>query len=124
MSDTTAEPLTKQELHYLAMNLTGETLKELNYEFIAVNSKLGVLPQFVCMDAEKQYYFVMVKHVAFPNDPKLYDHQLMKRFCKHAQEKNAKVIYAGVGLYNADALEKPVYKNQPYKVDQAPLCYL
>lgn len=118
------KPLSKQELHYLAMNLTGEKLKELNYEFIAINSKLGVLPQFVCMAPDKQYYFVMVKNVIFPNDPNVYDHKLMKRFIKHATENNAKVIYAGVGLYNANNLEDTVYKNQPYKVDQAPLQYL
>ncbi|MDG1269995.1 MAG: Na(+)-translocating NADH-quinone reductase subunit F, partial [Ulvibacter sp.] len=40
-------PLTKQELHNLAMNIVGEDMKSQGFEFLGVNSKIGKDPQFV-----------------------------------------------------------------------------
>ena len=39
--------LTAQELHNLAMNIVGEKLREMGYEFQAINSQLKRHPQFV-----------------------------------------------------------------------------
>ena len=43
-------PLTEQELHNLAMNIVGEALQELGWEFLLVNSDRKKNPQFVCID--------------------------------------------------------------------------
>ena len=56
-----SKALTPQELHNLAMNHVGKDLEKRGFEFIAINSKLKKHPQFVCMDANKQYFFVIVK---------------------------------------------------------------
>ena len=39
--------LTAQELHNLAMNIVGQKLEEMGYEFQAINSTLKRHPQFV-----------------------------------------------------------------------------
>lgn len=109
--------LTKQELHNLAMNIVGKELEENGYEFIAINSKLGKHPQFVCIDASKTKSFVIVKTVAYPEDPKEYDAIWMETFKNHAEKFEAKVLFAGVGIGNADKPLKPVQKDQPYVLD-------
>jgi len=113
--------LTKQELHNLAMNIVGEELEKKGFEFIAINSKLGKHPQFVCIDKSKQYYFVVVKAVAYPDNPHNYDMIWMESFKKHAIEQNAKVFYAGVGLQNPKSPNKPVLLNEEYILEYAGL---
>ncbi len=113
--------LTKQELHNLAMNIVGEELEKKGFEFIAINSKLGKHPQFVCIDASKQYYFVLVKAISYPDNPHNYDMIWMESFKKHAREQEAKVFYAGVGLQNAENPSEPVFLNQEYLLEYAGL---
>ncbi len=113
--------LTKQELHNLAMNIVGEELEKKGFEFIAINSKLGKHPQFVCVDKSNQRYFVVVKAVAYPDNPNNYDVIWMEAFKKHAIEQEAKVFYAGVGLQNADSPNKPVFFNKDYLLEYAGL---
>ncbi|AXT51001.1 Na(+)-translocating NADH-quinone reductase subunit F [Aquimarina sp. BL5] len=113
--------LTKQELHNLAMNIVGEELEERGYEFIAINSKLGKHPQFVCIDASNQRYFVIVKAVAYPDNPHNYDMVWMEAFKKHAREQEAKVFYAGVGLQNSENPNKPILLNEEYVLEYAGL---
>jgi hypothetical protein len=112
-----SKPLTEQELHNLAMNHVGRELEELDFEFIAVNSKLNSYPQFVCRDEHKQYYFVVVKTVILPENPTKYDVVWMESFKKHAQKQNAKVLYAGVGLGNAKDKDLPVYLDEDYLME-------
>ena len=38
----------------------------------------------------------------------------MATFKEHAKNQNAKVWCAGVGIANAESVESPVYKDQPY----------
>ncbi|APY01216.1 hypothetical protein CLV86_0889 [Lacinutrix venerupis] len=109
--------LTKQELHNLAMNHVGKDLEKRGFEFIAVNSKLKRHPQFVCIDANKQYFFVIVKAVLLPDNANNYDVIWMESFKKHAREKNAKVLYAGVGLGNPEGEDLPVYLNEEYLIE-------
>jgi hypothetical protein len=52
--------LSNQELHNLAMNHVGKDLESRGFEFIAVNSKLKKNPQFVCIDKNKQYFFLLL----------------------------------------------------------------
>lgn len=112
-----SKPLTKQELHNLAMNHVGKDLEQRGFEFIAINSKLKKHPQFVCIDKNKQYYFVIVRAVILPDNPNNYDVVWMESFKKHAREKDAKVLYAGVGLGNPDDKKSPIYLNEEYLLE-------
>lgn len=112
-----SKTLSEQELHNLAMNHVGKDLEKRGFEFIAVNSKLKRHPQFVCMDANKQYFFVIVKAVLLPDNPNNYDIVWMETFKKHAYEKDAKVLYAGVGLGNPDGENLPIYLNEDYLIE-------
>ena len=112
-----SKAVTKQELHNLAMNHVGKDLEQRGFEFIAINSKLKRHPQFVCMDKNKQYYFVIVKAVILPENANNYDVVWMESFKKHAQEHNAKVLYAGVGLGNPKGEDLPIYLNEEYLIE-------
>lgn len=109
--------LSKQELHNLAMNHVGRDLERRGFEFIAVNSQLKRHPQFVCIDKNKQYYFVIVRVVILPDNPNNYDLVWMETFKKHANSKNAKVLYAGVGLGNPEGEHLPIYLNEDYLIE-------
>lgn len=106
--------LNTQELHNLAMNIVGDDLEKRGFEFVAINSQLKRHPQYVCVDKSGQYYFVIVRATLLPEDPDDYDVVWMETFRKHARDKDAKVLYAGVGLGNPDVTGDPVYLNQPY----------
>lgn len=112
-----SKALTEQELHNLAMNEVGKDLEARGFEFIAINSKLKRHPQFVCMDTNKQYFFVVVRAVILPENPNNYDIVWMESFKKHAREQDAKVLYAGVGLGNPNGEELPVYLNEDYLME-------
>lgn len=112
-----SKALTKQELHNLAMNHVGKDLEQRGFEFIAINSKLKRHPQFVCMDKNKQYYFVIVKAVILPENANNYDVVWMESFKKHAQDHNAKILYAGVGLGNPNGEDLPIYLNEEYLIE-------
>lgn len=112
-----SKALTKQELHNLAMNHVGKDLEQRGFEFIAINSKLKKHPQFVCMDKNKQYFFVIVKAVILPENANNYDIVWMESFKKHAQEHNAKILYAGVGLGNPNGEDLPIYLNEEYLIE-------
>lgn len=111
------KPLTKQELHNLAMNHVGKELEARGFEFIAVNSQLKRHPQFVCIDKNNQYYFVIVRAVKLPDNPNNYDVVWMETFKKHAHEKEAKVLYAGIGLGNPNGDHLPIYLNEEYLME-------
>lgn len=117
------KPLSTQELHNLAMNIVGKELEEQGYEFVAINSQLKRNPQYVCIDKNAQYYFVIVRAVLLPSDPEEYDVVWMETFREHARSNNAKVFYAGVGLGNKDVEGDPLYLDEPYllKYDGAQL---
>jgi len=112
-----SKALTKQELHNLAMNHVGKDLEKRGFEFIAINSKLKKHPQFVCMDKHKQYFFVIVRTVLLPENPNNFDIVWMESFKEHARENDAKVLYAGVGLGNAEDESSPIYLNEEYLIE-------
>lgn len=109
--------LTIQELHNLAMNHVGKDLENRDFEFVAINSKLKKHPQFVCIDKNSQYFFVIVRAVILPENPNNYDVVWMESFKKHAREKDAKVLYAGVGLGNPKGEDLPIYLNEEYLIE-------
>ena len=108
--------LTEQELHNLAMNIVGKKLQEMGYEFVAVNSKLKRHPQFVLFKKGEPTIFVLVKATTNIQNPDSYDVLWMETFKEHAKKSNAHVWYAGVGIANAESVELPVFKDQPYYV--------
>lgn len=111
------KPLSKQELHNLAMNHVGRDLEQRGFEFIAINSKLKKHPQFVCIDKSSQYFFVIVRAVMLPENPNNYDVVWMETFKAHARSKDAKVLYAGVGLGNPSGEDLPIYLNEEYLIE-------
>ena len=108
--------LNKQELHNLGMNIVGKDLEKKGFEFLAVSSDLKKNPQFILQDKNKELIFVVVKVVIYPEDPSNYDKIWMESFKNHAQSKNAKLFYAGVGLANSEDMEKPIRKDSSYIV--------
>ncbi len=108
--------LSVQELHNLAMNIVGRQLESEGYEFMAVNSTLKKNPQFVCIK-KKQLYFIVVKNVSYPEDPKDYDTRMMDKVKELALKNEAKTLYAGLGFANAANAQQPVYLNEDYIVD-------
>lgn len=110
------KPLSAQELHNLAMNIVGKQLEAEGFEFMGVNSKPKKNPQFVCLK-DKQLHFIVVRDIAYPNNPKIYDVAFMKKMKEHAETMDAKTYYAGVGLSNAVDGNLPVYLNEEYIVD-------
>ena len=112
-----SQPLSEQELHNLAMNHVGKELEKRGFEFIAINSTLRKHPQFVCMDKNKQYFFVIVKAVLLPENPNNYDMIWMEAFKKHARQNDAKVLYAGVGLANPKGEQHPIFLNEEYLIE-------
>lgn len=112
-----SKPLTEQELHNLAMNHVGKDLEARGFQFVAINSKLKKHPQFVCIDKNNQYFFVIVRVVKLPENPNNYDIVWMETFKKHAFEKDAKVLYAGVAVGNPNGEDLPVYLNQDYLME-------
>ena len=106
--------LTPQELHNLAMNVVGEKLTGMGYEFQAINSQLKKHPQFVLYKKGEPTIFVLVKATTNLQNPNDYDVLWMETFKEHAKKNNAKVWFAGVGIANAESVDNPVFKNQPY----------
>tara|TARA_R110002073_G_scaffold336208_1_gene530934 strand:- start:73672 stop:74037 length:366 start_codon:yes stop_codon:yes gene_type:complete len=109
-------PLTEQELHNLAMNIVGKKLQEMGYEFVAVNSQLKKHPQFVLFKKGETTIFVLVKATPNIQDNQAFDTVWMETFKEHAKKQEARVWFAGVGLANAQSVEMPVFKDQPYYV--------
>ena len=108
--------LTKQELHNLGMNVIGKKLEKLKYEFLAINSDLKKNPQFIVKNIKGELGFVVVRTVVFPDEPDKYDRIWMETFKVHAVSKNAKLLYAGIGLANDDDMTKPLTKDSSYLV--------
>lgn len=108
--------LTKQELHNLAMNIVGRDLEDSGFEFLGVNSEFKRDPQFVALK-EKKLHFIVVRAVAYPDNPRKYDPALMKKVKDHAIKYNARTFYAGVGLANSGDYERPVLKDEDYIVN-------
>ncbi|WP_075341829.1 Na(+)-translocating NADH-quinone reductase subunit F [Tenacibaculum agarivorans] len=106
--------LSEQELHNLAMNMVGKKLQEMGYEFVAINSQLKRHPQFVLFKKGEPTIFVLVKATKNLQNPNDYDVLWMETFVAHAKKQNAKVWYAGVGIANAESVDLPVFKDQPY----------
>ena len=110
-------PLTEQELHNLAMNIVGEALQELGWEFLLVNSDRKKNPQFVCVDPKGQKSFIIVRPILQGDDPDVYDPAFMEKVRQKAQEHQADTYWAGVGLYDVANPLAPLEQGKSYQVD-------
>jgi|TARA_Y100000992_G_scaffold231189_1_gene162303 hypothetical protein len=108
--------LSNQDMHNLAMNIVGESLKNDGFEFIQVNSKLKKDPQFVCTK-NKKLFFIIVRAIKYPKDPEKYDFKLMSNILNHANKFKARTFYAGVGLANKNDFEKKLNNDSPFIVN-------
>ena len=108
--------LSDQELHQIAMNIVGKQLESNSYEFLGVNSKLGVDPQFVCTK-DRKLYFVVVRAFCYPNDPLSPDTGLIKKVTEHSEKFEAVTYFAGVGVYHPDDSKLQVSKQSGYHLD-------
>ncbi|WP_019037932.1 hypothetical protein [Psychroflexus tropicus] len=105
--------LSEQQLHNLAMNVVGKDLEEMGYEFLAVNSKKSKNPQFVATK-DKKLIFVVVRAVKYPDNPVIYNEELMKKVSDHGINYKAKTFYAGVGIANSLSYDLPVDSEEDY----------
>lgn len=112
--------LSEQQLHNLAMNVVGKDLEDMGYEFLAVNSKKSKNPQFVATK-DKKLIFVVVRAVKYPENPVLYDEELMQKVSKHGVNFKAKTFYAGVGIANSISYELPVDSEEDYVLNYSGL---
>jgi hypothetical protein len=108
--------LTNQDLHNLGMNIVGKDLEKQKYEFLAVNSDLKKNPQFIVKKENGKLTFVVVKVVMYPDEPDNFDAIWMETFKVHAKDKNAILLYAGVGFANSDDMSLPLSKESGYIV--------
>jgi hypothetical protein len=113
-------PLSKQELHQLAMNIVGKEMEELGFEFLSINSKPKKDPQFVALK-DKFLHFVVVRAVMYPSNPVEYDEKLLNMMRDHGFKYKATTYYAGVGLANSRNYEVPVHHEDDYVVNFAGL---
>ena len=104
--------LNNQEIHQMGMNHVGKHLEQNGFEFLAVKSDFGQSPQFVCVKNEKELFFVLVRTVSFPEDPQNYNESWMAKMKKHAIEKKARLLYAGVGLADSSNMMAKPLKGQ------------
>ena len=104
--------LSQQEIHQIGMNTVGKHLEQNGFEFLAVKSEFGQSPQFVCVKNEKELFFVLVRTVLFPEEPQNYDESWMAKMKKHAIEKKARLLYAGVGLADSNNMMSKPMKGQ------------
>jgi len=98
------------------MTIVGEDLENQGYEFLGVNSELKKNPQFVALK-DKKLHFVIVRAIAYPDNPKQYDAVFMETIRAHALKFEARTFYAGVGLANSQDYELPVMKQTDYVVN-------
>jgi len=105
-------PLTEQELHNLAMNIVGEALQELGWEFLLVNSDRKKNPQFVCVDPQGQKSFIIVRPILQGDDPDVYDPVLMetvsRTLSKFHHDGLIKVEHKHIKILEPQALKKMV----------------
>ena len=100
----------------IKIEVDGKELEAQGYEFMGVNSKPKKNPQFVCLK-EKQLHFIVVRYIAYPNNPNGYDKELLAKVKDQGLKFEAKTYYAGVGLSNAANQRLPVYLNENYIIE-------
>ena len=110
------KPLNQIELHRLAMNIVGKELEADNFDFLSVNSLLNKNPQFVC-SKNKQLYFIVVKAILYPENPKDSKIKNIAKILEHSKKFEAKLLFAKVGLANSEDYELPLFKDSSFAIN-------
>ena len=93
----------------------GDIILEVQKNTVTSSKILNKLVESIFKKGE-QTVFVLVKATNNIQNPATYDVLWMETFKEHAKKQNAKVWFAGVGIANAESVENPVFKDQPYYV--------
>lgn len=107
--------MTEQEVHELGIDVIYKYTQQEGYEIVAGSTELNQHPQLV-LKKNGQLYFVMVKTGPGDGTHLTYDKDLALQVFNNAKPHNAKVLFAGVGLYCV-GYGFTLVRNQGYKVD-------
>lgn len=90
--------LTEQEIHEFGIDIIYKYAQNEGYEILDGSTDIDKHPQIV-MKKDDQLYFVMVKTTAGNGSYSEYDKKIALQVKEIANKHNAKILYAGVGLY-------------------------
>ena len=107
--------ITEQEVHEFGIDVIYKYAQQEGYEIVAGSTELNENPQLV-LKKNGQLYFVMVKTGPGDGTHLTYDKDLALQVFNNAKPHNAKVLFAGVGLYCV-GYGFTLVRNQGYKVD-------
>ncbi|MBC8489137.1 MAG: hypothetical protein H8D45_24210 [Bacteroidetes bacterium] len=107
--------MTKEEIHEFGIDVIYKYAKQEGYEVINGSTDINQHPQFV-LRKNGQIFFVMVKTGPGDGTHLTYDKDLAMQVFNNAKQHNAKVLFAGVGLYCV-GFGFTLVRNQGYKVD-------
>jgi len=107
--------MTEQEVHEFGIDVIYKYAQQEGYEIEAGSTELNKNPQFV-LKKNGQLYFIMVKTGPGDGTHLTYDKDLALQVFNNAKPHNAKVLFAGVGLYCV-GYGFTLVRNQGYKVD-------
>lgn len=107
--------MTNQEVHEFGIDVVYKYAQKENYEIVAGSTDINQNPQLV-LKKNGQLYFVMVKTGPGDGTHLTYDKDIALQVFNNAKPHNAKVLFAGVGLYCV-GYGFTLVRNQGYKVD-------
>jgi len=107
--------MTEQEVHEFGIDVIYKYAQQEGYEIVAGSTELNENPQLV-LKKNGQIYFVMIKTGPGDGTHLTYDKDLALQVFNNAKPHNAKVLFAGVGLYCV-GYGFTLVRNQGYKVD-------
>src|SRR5690554_1470011 len=107
--------LSNQEIHEFGIDIIYKYAQQEGFEVVDGTTDLNQNPQLV-LKKNGQLYFVMIKTGSADGTHLTYDRDLAMQVFNNAKPHNAKVLFAGVGLYCV-GYGFTLVRNQGYKVD-------
>jgi len=107
--------MTEQEVHEFGINVICKYAQQEGYEIVTGSTELNQNLQLI-LKKNGQLFFVMVKTGPADGTHLTYDKDLALQVFNNAKPHNAKVLFAGVGLYCV-GYGFTLVRNQGYKVD-------
>lgn len=108
--------MNEQDIHDSAIDIAAEHLKEEGYHIVSSHNTLRRDPQLVATKDNQTFYVVVKTHI-YPNNAHSMDINHMKRVEEYAQNNNAKLLYASLGLANGVDIEKPLTKSDGFYIN-------
>jgi hypothetical protein len=90
--------MSNQEVHEFGIDIIAKYAKKTGYEIISGSTNINQHPQLI-LKKDGQVFFVMIKTGAGDGTHLSYDQNLAFQVFDNAKHHNAKVLFAGVGLY-------------------------